>query len=177
MLTHTSEIAIRSLIYLGLKGHDGPIPPHEIAARMGCSPSYLAKVMGQLVKAGILRSHRGPQGGMSLARDSQLINLLEIVEAVQGLMIANYCQAIGDDIGPVCAFHRAMWDVRRSMMDAMRRWHLSDLIQTPYPTGELADNEQCLMRFLDSDVAAAGAGGTGGATAGRGAAPSKASKR
>lgn len=162
MLTHTSEIAIRSLIYLGMKGQDGPIPPHEIAERMGCSPSYLAKVMGQLVKAGILRSHRGPQGGMTLARDSKEINLLEIVEAVQGLMIANYCQAIGDEIGPVCAFHRAMWDVRRSMMDAMRRWRLADLLMTPHPTGELADNDQCLMRFLDFS----GPGGNGASRSG-----------
>jgi Rrf2 family protein len=152
MLTQTSEIAIKSLIYLGLKSNKSPIPPYEIAEKMGCSSSYLAKVMGQLVKAGILRSYRGPQGGMTLAKEPEDINLLEIVEAVQGLLIALYCKSIGDDIGPVCSFHKAMWDVHNSMTQALRRWTLADLMKQPLPTGELADNDSCIMRFLEKEM-------------------------
>lgn len=153
MLTQTTEIAIKSLIYLTLRGGDRLIPPYEIAEKMGCSPSYLAKIMAQLVKAGILRSHRGPQGGMALARDAREIDLMAVVEATQGLLIGNYCRSIGDEIGPVCGFHRAMWDVRSSMAQALKRWTLADLADTPGPTGELAGNKECLMTFVENGAA------------------------
>jgi DNA-binding IscR family transcriptional regulator len=86
---------------------------------------------------------------MSLAREASQINLLDIVEACQGLMIGSYCKSIGDQIGPVCGFHRAMWDVRTATRDALQRWNLEDLAETPHPTGELAGNKECLMNFLN----------------------------
>ena len=46
--------------------------------------AYASKVMGQLAKARVLRSVRGPRGGFTLARPANQITLLEIFEAVQG---------------------------------------------------------------------------------------------
>ncbi|HOE96886.1 MAG TPA: Rrf2 family transcriptional regulator [Candidatus Sumerlaeota bacterium] len=150
MLTQTSEIAIKALIFLECRGEGKPVAPREIARQMGASPTYLAKVMGQLVKAGILRSQRGPQGGMMLARPPGEITLRQIVEATQGLIVPDYCQAIGDALGPVCGFHRAMWEVRRNMLETMERWTLAELTAEPTPTGELAGNPACQMAFLDT---------------------------
>ena len=152
MITQTSEIAIKTLIYLAIISEKKPIPPHDIAAKIGCSPTYLGKTMSQLVKAGILRSQRGPQGGTSLARDPKNITLLDIVEACQGLLIGAYCQAIGDQTGPVCAYHQAMWDVRMATREALKRWTLADLAAQPVPTGELAGNKECRMEFLYEEV-------------------------
>jgi Rrf2 family protein len=45
---------------------------------------YLLKIMQQLVRAGVLRSKRGPRGGFSLAKSPNKITMLEIVEAVEG---------------------------------------------------------------------------------------------
>ena len=45
---------------------------------------YLLKILGQLVRANILRSKRGPRGGFSLARAAKKISMLEIIEAVEG---------------------------------------------------------------------------------------------
>ncbi|MCB2155358.1 Rrf2 family transcriptional regulator [bacterium] len=153
MITRTSEIAIKALVFLALHGQQGPITPHEIAEKMGCSPSYLGKTMGQLVKAGILTSQRGPQGGMTLAVPPEKINLLMVVEACQGLLIGAYCKSIGDELaGPVCAYHRAMWDVRQATVEALRRWTLKHLSECPLPTGALAGNEDCRMVFLAEEA-------------------------
>ena len=149
MITRTSEIAIKALVYLALYGQKGPITPHQIAEKMGCSPSYLGKTMGQLVKAGILTSQRGPLGGMTLAEAPEKINLLMVVEACQGLMIGSYCRSIGDELaGPACAYHRAMWDVRQATVEALKRWTLKHLAECPLPTGELSGNADCRMDFL-----------------------------
>lgn len=47
---------------------------------------YLLKILQQLVRAGVLRSKRGPRGGFSLARHARRISMLDIVEAVDGPM-------------------------------------------------------------------------------------------
>ena len=66
MLTKTTVSAIRALIHVGLHGSGGPISPRRIAEQLGESPTYLAKVMRLLVKAGILRAHFGMAGGVVL---------------------------------------------------------------------------------------------------------------
>ena len=45
---------------------------------------YLLKILQQLVRANILRSKRGPQGGFSLAKEAKKISMLDIIEAVEG---------------------------------------------------------------------------------------------
>lgn len=149
MITQTSEIAIKALIYLARCEKYQTVPPATIAGALGCSPSYLRKVTGQLAKAALVEARRGPHGGVRLAADPRRLTLLEIVEATQGLLIGAYCRGIGDDLGPVCAYHKAMWDVRKATRDALARWTLQDLLVRPLPTGELAANAECKMRFIE----------------------------
>ena len=47
---------------------------------------YLLKILQQLVRANVLRSKRGPRGGFCLARPATKINMLEVIEAVEGPM-------------------------------------------------------------------------------------------
>jgi Rrf2 family protein len=49
---------------------------------------YLLKILQQLVRADVLRSKRGPRGGFSLAKSPKKINMLQIVEAVDGPMVS-----------------------------------------------------------------------------------------
>lgn len=60
------------------------IPNQEIAKSLHASEHHLAKVMQQLVRAGIVNSTRGPHGGFELARASSDITLLQLFEAVEG---------------------------------------------------------------------------------------------
>lgn len=147
MLTQTSELAIRSLIYIGLEGGDEPLSPKRFADYLECSPSYLAKTIGMLVRSGILRSVRGAQGGVLLARSPDEITLLDIVEACQGLLVGNYCQAISGHIDPVCAFHAAMREVHQKTTETLSGWTLADLLETP--TSENLDGgpNACKMKF------------------------------
>lgn len=60
------------------------IPNQEIAAALRVSEHHLAKVMQQLVRAGIVRSTRGPHGGFELAQEPKDVTLLQLFEAVEG---------------------------------------------------------------------------------------------
>ena len=48
---------------------------------------YLSKIMQYLVKAGILKSKRGPRGGFSLAKKAEDISILDIYEAIEGTLV------------------------------------------------------------------------------------------
>ncbi len=133
MLTQTSELAIKSLVLLALEGSDAPLSPKPLAARLNCSPSYLAKVFGLLVKSGILKSIRGAHGGVVMGRAPADVTLLDIVEACQGLLIGNYCSGISDHVDPVCNYHRAMREVYVTTTVSLKKWTLADLIENPTP--------------------------------------------
>ncbi len=149
MLTATTETAIRALIFLCSRSESFPSSPKEIAQAVGGSPSYMAKIAGTLTKAGIVNSRNGVAGGIILSRCPSSITLLEIVQACQGLVIADYCKALGDATSPdVCAFHKAMHDVHTATIRSLSRHTLKMLAAKPTPSGALAGNQQCRMAGL-----------------------------
>jgi Rrf2 family protein len=149
VLTQTSETAIRALVYIVHTSDGTPITPKAMAEKLEVSPTYLAKIIGQLVKAGILRSQRGALGGVMLSRDPAQISLLEIVQASQGLIVANYCDEMSDHPEPVCSFHSAMKEARQAIVTVFTRWSLADLARRPGPSRE--DATGCKMRFFCKD--------------------------
>ena len=56
----------------------------EISRTISGSEAHLAKVMRRLVRAGLVRSTRGPGGGFKIAKPADEISLLDIYEAVEG---------------------------------------------------------------------------------------------
>lgn len=165
MITRTSELAILALVVLGLESEGEPLSPRQLGERLEGSQSYLAKVLGMLVKAGLLRSFRGAKGGVLLARSPEEIRLLDVVEACQGLLVGNYCRALDHPGFPVCAFHQAMADVHRATVEALSRWTLADLLEQPTPGRLPASGPPCKMKFegweryIPEESAAEDAGG------------------
>ena len=159
MLTQTSESAIRALIFLVLAKAKEPLPPREIAERIGASPSYMAKITRMLVKSNILRSHRGALGGVSLSRAPEDITLLDVVESCQGLIVGNYCTSIEGHQDPVCAFHQAMVEVHQTTIAVLSKWTIADLAARSGPAdAALVGTGQCK---IDMKVAKAEASRNG----------------
>ena len=147
MLTGTSELAIRALIVIGLDDGGEPLSPNQLAERLACSPSYLAKVLRGLVRAGILESYRGARGGVLLARPPEEVTLLAITEASQGVLVRNYCREIDIGTVPVCAFHQAMVEIREATTKILSRWSLADLLERPAPGADIPGPVRCKMAF------------------------------
>lgn len=136
MLTKTSISAIRALCYIGQHGENDTLPPRAIAEHLGESPTYLVKVTRHLVKAGILRAHRGAGGGVTLGRAPQQIPLLDVVEACQGQILPDFCQWTAD-LSKTCAFHQAGAELHAAITGVLRRWTLARLLEKPRPSAEL----------------------------------------
>ena len=63
---------------------DSPISFQDIAQRLETSHAYLEQMITPLITGGIIRSIRGPKGGVVLTKPAKDINLKEIVEILEG---------------------------------------------------------------------------------------------
>ena len=66
----------------------GIILSQDISKAYKIPLEYLLKILQQLVRANVLRSKRGPRGGFNLAKPAKKINMLQIIEAVDGPMVS-----------------------------------------------------------------------------------------
>jgi Rrf2 family transcriptional regulator, iron-sulfur cluster assembly transcription factor len=90
-ISRRADYATRIMLELALQAEDGPISSLLLARRAAVPHSFLHKIVGDLVKAGLVRSIKGPHGGLSLARPLQNINMRHIVEAADGPVCLNAC--------------------------------------------------------------------------------------
>jgi Rrf2 family protein len=60
------------------------VPSHIIARAQGIPEQFLFKALLPLAGVGILASLRGPNGGYRLARAPKAVNMLEVIEAIDG---------------------------------------------------------------------------------------------
>ena len=144
MFTKTSISAMRALTWLGSQDSGQPQPPRAIAAALGESPSYLAKVMQSLVRAGIVRAQRGVRGGVTLARPPREVTLLAIVEACQGKILGSFCQD-ADDLSKTCGFHHAAAELHQAVVGTMSRWTLQHFLDRPRPDASIRKHVCCWL--------------------------------
>jgi Rrf2 family protein len=127
-----------------------PAPAARLAQLHDVSPSYLAKQLQALSRAGLVRSVQGKAGGYVLTRSPELITVLDIVEAVDGPGPAFVCTEIRQR-GPLaatpqsctapCAITRAMAGAEAAWRDALRSVSVADLardVGSDYGPGALA---------------------------------------
>src|SRR5579871_6616365 len=88
------EWGVHACVLLASLPSDGALTASKIAEYHGVPPAYLAKHMQSLARAGIVDTVKGPKGGYRLARPPAQINVLEIVEAIDGDEPAFRCTEI-----------------------------------------------------------------------------------
>ncbi len=90
-LTRKGEYAIRGILYLARQPQGKVSLVGDIAAASDVPKTFLAKILQDFVKVGLVASSRGTGGGFVLARPAGRITLREVVEAVEGPIMPNRC--------------------------------------------------------------------------------------
>ena len=106
-LTTKGRYAVTAMLDLAVHATDGPITLADISQRQGISLSYLEQLFAKLRKGELVLSARGPGGGYRLSRESNSINVAEIVTAVDEKVDATRCDRKGDcQDGESCLTHQ-----------------------------------------------------------------------
>ncbi len=127
--SRSAEYAIRAFVFLAA------VPPgkfamvKQIAEESDIPSHFLAKILQQLARQGFLRSSKGPTGGFCLRHPASEMNLLQLVEAIDGL--ADYQRCIGgmtecnDQMR--CGMHDSWKALRSRIMEYLEGTTVEDL--------------------------------------------------
>lgn len=90
-LTLAGEYAIKTMLHLAGKSDSELITINEIATIQKIPEKFLRKIIPKLCNAGLVKTIKGKNGGITLARDGSTITPLEIIQAVEGPLALNKC--------------------------------------------------------------------------------------
>lgn len=102
-----------------------------LAAESGLPLPTVSKVLKTLLQSGVLVSHRGINGGYSLARGAQEISVAEIIAALEGPIALTECST---DISGLCDFEHGcpiktnQRIINQVVRGALEKLTLADLI-------------------------------------------------
>lgn len=125
-LSRKSDYALRAVRYISQlpKGKLGSI--NSIAEAEAVPREFLAKILKDLTRGGLLVSYQGVKGGYALSREPRRISFLDIIEVIDGPLHLNLCT---EPNGCECSQYetceiRKFWEVQeRSFRKALARQH------------------------------------------------------
>ena len=91
ILSRSSQYGLELILYLVSHPTEKYIPLNEIARKNNLSFYFLSKITQALVQNGILRTYRGPRGGVILAVSSKELTLFDVINAIDGNALFNKC--------------------------------------------------------------------------------------
>jgi Rrf2 family iron-sulfur cluster assembly transcriptional regulator len=128
-LTTRGRYAVTALLDLALQPVDQTITLAEIAARQSISVAYLEQLFAKLKRHGLVSSVRGANGGYRLARASQDIAVLQIIEAVNESVDATRCDHKSNcQNGAMCLTHDLWQDLSSHIEDYLSGITLASLV-------------------------------------------------
>ncbi len=86
-----AEYGVRLMIELGRQDSEAPVSLSVVAAAEKLPLSYLEHLVAKLRNADLVVSQRGAHGGYRLARPAEQIEMLEVVQALEGAIAPMEC--------------------------------------------------------------------------------------
>jgi Rrf2 family transcriptional regulator, iron-sulfur cluster assembly transcription factor len=85
------EYALQAVVYLALQKDGERTSIKDLTKALGIPYHFLAKILQDLSRKGLLASLKGPGGGFSLGMPASDITLFHIVEAIDGVELTQKC--------------------------------------------------------------------------------------
>ena len=129
-ISPAAEFAVRGALVLAEQYGNGPTTLDSICEARDLSKQYLVKIFALLARAGLVTPIRGKKGGYFLARDPAAINLLELIEAVEGPIAVNFCQHDPPRCDRTECALRSMWsDIQGFICDKLENTTLGQCLE------------------------------------------------
>jgi Rrf2 family protein len=131
------DYAVRAVVELAAAGDGGPVKAERIAQLQQLPAKFIQNILVELKQAGIVRSHRGVDGGFLLGRDPALITIADVVRAVDG-PLARVGGHLPEELGypGSAASLRDVWAaVRVSLRDVLESVTVEDVRRGTLPDG------------------------------------------
>ena len=128
-LTKKADYGLMAMKHLAEHADCGACSAKDVAEAYGIPPEALAKILQRLVKAGLLQSQHGMNGGYTLARDPHSISAFEVIRAIDGPLFITSCVTVrGEcDQSGRCTIREPLRRVNQSIEDVLRGISISEM--------------------------------------------------
>lgn len=131
-LSKSFGYALRGILYIAvMQDENRKVQIDEIATKLSVPKHFLGKIMQQIVKAGLLKSTKGPYGGFSLAAETLNTPVIKLVEITDGMeqfsmcvLSFKYCNGSNP-----CPLHYEMEEVKENYLNVFTKNTLGDLLK------------------------------------------------
>ncbi|MBX3468181.1 MAG: Rrf2 family transcriptional regulator [Planctomycetes bacterium] len=135
ILSRSADYALRALIYLAQASGEQPVPLERIASEQRIPAALLSKILQALVKAEVLRSHRGYGGGFVLVADPAALTIDVVIQAIDGPFTVFECME--DEhfchLCSSCKLRTKLFELQAAMIGVLRGVTIADCV--PDATG------------------------------------------
>lgn len=132
MFSQTAEYAVRAVVWLAEHAEEGATGSRRIAEDTQVPPTYLAKVLHALAKAGIVTSRRGVGGGFVLAYAPAELTVLDVVHAVEPPKRIVSCPLkLKTHRKTLCPMHAHIDEALVKFEDALAGWTIAQILYEP----------------------------------------------
>lgn len=131
MFSQTVEYALRAVVHLA---HEAPAArtTAQIADATQVPRDYLAKILQNLAKKGVVTTQRGVGGGVALVRDPAALTILDVVNAVEPIERIRTCPLKLKTHGVrLCPLHRRLDDAMAQVEAAFGKTTLAEVLAEP----------------------------------------------
>ncbi len=130
-LSTRGQYGTRALLDLALHRGEEPILLKDISQRQQISLKYLEHLITPLIAGGIVRSTRGPRGGVSLAKLPEEIRLDEVIQLLEGSIAPVECVSNPQVCtrSELCATRDIWSDLKKAIDGVLESTTLQDLVE------------------------------------------------
>ena len=137
-LTKKADYGLMAMKHLAEHAQNGACSAKDVAEAYGIPQEALAKILQRLVKAGLLHSQHGTNGGYTLARDPASITAFEVIRAIDGPLFITSCITVRGECDQTerCTIREPLRRVSDSIEGVLRRIKISEMKEDPAPTAD-----------------------------------------
>ncbi|GIN37213.1 Rrf2 family transcriptional regulator [Heyndrickxia oleronia] len=126
-----TNYALHTMVYLTLAPKGKTVGVEQLAKIQNLSPTYLSKILTKLVKAGLIESNPGVNGGYSLARQSNEISFLDVIQAIEGQTTLFSCSLGHEKLSrnEDCLIENVMLEAENNMKKELSKKYIIDIAE------------------------------------------------
>lgn len=149
-LTRAADYAVRVMIHLAGLPAEGRTSRTELARVADVPEPFLAKILQSLVRSGLMTSQRGVSGGFTLGRAASEINMLHVIEAIEGPLFLNRCVNPGEGCQRFewCAAHHLWVEAQAAMVKVLEKRSILQLAEESAERRARVGNAHCALEDL-----------------------------
>lgn len=123
------------MVHLAMETDKDAVRVEDLAQLQKLSPTYLSKILTKLVKAGLIQSTPGVNGGYRLLQSPEQVTFLEIIQAIEGQEALLSCTMTleGKAHHPKCLIEKAIADAEDKMLEVLSQKTIAEIL-TQMPT-------------------------------------------